>query len=223
MEKVFRISRAILITLSVFLIYSCKKDNVYTIKDVDGNVYTSIKIGTQEWLVENLQTTKYRNGDSIGTTTPSTKDITAESEPKYQWAYDGDENNVAIYGRLYTWYSVTDSRNLCPIGWHVPNNSEWSALTTYLGGIYVAGGKMKETGTIHWLSPNTGATNESGFTAIPGGSRIYSGIGFYGFWWSATELDGTNAYDIELDYNYSTLFNFVDTKKAGFSVRCIKD
>jgi uncharacterized protein (TIGR02145 family) len=223
MRNILRISGLILLILIVFFIHSCKKDSDIAITDSDGNVYSSIKIGTQEWLTENLKTTKYRNGDLIGTTSPSTKDITSENTPKYQWAYNGDESNVAVYGSLYTWYVATDSRKICPAGWHVPNNAEWLTLTNYLGGTFTAGGKLKESGTAHWQSPNVGATNESGFTALPGGSRIYEGIGTLGFWWSATESDAAKGCDIELDYDYPTLFNFVDTKKAGFSVRCIKD
>jgi uncharacterized protein (TIGR02145 family) len=135
----------------------------YIIDSRDNERYKTVKIGTQVWMAENLRTTKYRNGDFIGTTTPATLDISGESTPKYQWAYDGIESNVASYGRLYTWYAITDSRKVCPAGWHVPNSSEWNTLFAYLGGKRVAGGKMKETGSSHWLSPNTGATNETGW------------------------------------------------------------
>ena len=133
----------------------CKKDEdkpaveYGTVVDIDGNSYKTVKIGSQEWMAENLKTTKYRNGDSIKTTIPSTLDLTNETSPKYQWAYGGIESNVATYGRLYTWYAVTDSRNVCPIGWHIPSDSEWTILTNYLGGINTAGGKMKEIGTTH--------------------------------------------------------------------------
>ena len=123
-----------------------------TVPDIDGNVYNTVTIGTQVWMAENLKTTKYRNGDLIGTTTPATLDISGESYTKYQWAYDGNESNVATYGRLYTWYAVTDTRNVCPTGWHVPTDAEWTTLTTFLGGESVAGGKLKETGTTHWAS-----------------------------------------------------------------------
>jgi uncharacterized protein (TIGR02145 family) len=178
--------RIVGIFLLVFLIYSCKKEEE-DITDVDGNVYTSVTIGTQVLMVENLKTTRYRNGDLIGTTTPATKDIHAEANPKYQWAYDGNESNVVTYGRLYTWDAVTDSRNLCPTGWHVPSDAEWTTLT-YLGGESAAGGKLKEAGTAHWLAPNTGATNESGFTALPGGIRDTDGdfaaIGWFCAFWS---------------------------------------
>src|SRR4029078_12512714 len=166
MKKINRIwIYPLFVGVFLILVISCKKDNETpaTVTDIDGNVYHTVTIGTQVWMVENLKTTKYRNGDLIGTTIPATLDISSESTPKYQWAYKGEESNVATYGRLYTWYAVADSRNVCPTGWHVPSDAEWTTLTTYLGGESVAGGKLKENGTVHWESPNTGATNESGF------------------------------------------------------------
>jgi uncharacterized protein (TIGR02145 family) len=213
------------VILIVILIQSCKKEVDNVLKDIDGNVYSKVvTIGTQVWMVENLKTTKYSNGDSIGTTK---LDIYNESTPKYQWAYDDDESKVATYGRLYTWYAVTDSRYLCPSGWHIPSNDDWTTLTTFLGGEDIAGGKLKETGTTHWLIPNTGATNESNFTALPGGYRYYAGIFGYlgnrGFWWSSTEDSMSRGYFRTM----SSLFGFVSgdgtNKQFGFSVRCIKD
>jgi uncharacterized protein (TIGR02145 family) len=103
-----------------------------TVKDIDRDIYKTVTIGTQVWMAENLKTTKYSNGDSIGTTTPATLDITTEKTPKYRWSYGGEESNVAKYGRLYTWYAATDSRNVCPTGWHVPTDAEWTTLTNYL-------------------------------------------------------------------------------------------
>ena len=172
----------IVIGLILILANSCKKEDE-DITDVDGNVYTAVSIGTQVWMVENLKTTKYSNGDLIGTTTPATFDISAEAAPKYQWAYAGFEDNVFRYGRLYTWWAVTDIRGVCPTGWHVPTEDDWTALTTYLGGEDVAGGKLKEAGTTHWWAPNEGATNSSGFTALPGGDRYDNGSfdGFGGY------------------------------------------
>ena len=198
------------------------------ITDIDGNIYATVKIGNQVWMAENLKTTKYKNGDLIGTTTPAALDIYGESMPKYQWAYDGNEDNVATYGRLYTWYTITDSRGVCPTGWHVPTDGEWTELTNYLSGESVAGGKLKESGTIHWASPNTGANNESGFTALPGGSRTAAGvfnyIGSLGFWWSATEEYTDYAWYRIMYYNGSNVYRDYDYgSKDGFSVRCIKD
>jgi len=153
------------------------------VKDVDGNSYKTIKIGNQIWMAENLKTTHYANGDAIPDGTGA-GDISGETDPKYWFAYVDDLNNVTTYGRLYTWYTVIDSRNVCPDGWHVPTDTEWTTLTDYLGGTSVAGGKLKETGTTHWTTPNTGATNETGFTALPGGYRSNNGaflcIGIYG-------------------------------------------
>ena len=200
------------------------------IVDVEGNNYNTVKIGTQIWMAENLKTTKYRNGDSIVTTTPSTKDIYWESAPKYQWAFWGDESKVATYGRLYTWYAVTDSRNVCSTGWHIPTNEEWEELIIFLGGWMTASGKLKETGTTHWQSPNTGATNEKGFTALPGGYRDYSNdfewFGLYGLWWSSTEGyddDNGSAMGRMMDCNSSDVSTYDARKQSGFSVRCIKD
>jgi uncharacterized protein (TIGR02145 family) len=198
-----------------------------TVKDIDGNVYTSVTIGTQVWMVENLKTTKYSNGDLIGTTTTATLDISLETTPKYQWAYDGNENNVTTYGRLYTWYAVMDSRNVCPTGWHVPSDAEWTALTKYLGGKRVAGGKLKEIGTTHWQSPNTGATNETGFTALPSGGRSnygsYGTFGYFGIWWSSTESATLDAYILRLTYDRRKVYRNSGYKYSGFSIRCLKD
>ena len=198
-----------------------------TVTDIDGNVYNTVTIGTQVWMKENLKVTKYRNGDAIGITTPATLDIWGETSPRYQWAYDGNESNVATYGRLYTWYAVTDSRGVCPTGWHVPTDSEWTTLTDYLGGESVAGGKMKEAGTTHWNSPNTSADNSSGFTALPCGYRTYRGsfvhIGVYGYWWSATEYDATYAWDRYLYYISGNANRNYNEKHYGFSIRCVRD
>ncbi len=196
-----------------------------TVTDIDGNVYNTVTIGTQTWMKKNLKVTKYRNGDAIGTTTGS---ISSETSPKYQWAYDGNESNVATYGRLYTWYAATDTRGVCPTGWHVPTDTEWTTLIDYLGGEYVAGGKLKEAGTAHWNSPNTSADNSSGFTALPGGYRGYYGAFFdmslHGYWWSATELDATTKARLRyLPYNHGYAILDYFLKLFGSSVRCVGD
>lgn len=198
-----------------------------TITDIDGNVYKTITIGNQTWIAENLKTTRYNNGDTIGTTHPPTLDYSNASMPKYQWAYDGDEGNVAVYGRLYTWYAATDSRNVCPSGWHVPTITEWTILINFLGGGSIACSKIKEAGTTHWKSPNTGATNESGFTALPAGSRWvteFVQMGEYCHFWAADEqFPG---------WPWRILFRFDDSldnqrgsssPKIGWPVRCLKD
>ena len=195
-----------------------------TIKDIDNNAYGIVQIGNQWWFTENLKTTKYSNGESIGTTTPANKDITNETNPKYQWAYDSTESIASIYGRLYTGYVLIDSRGICPTDWHVPSNDDWSALMTYLGGESVAGGKLKETGTTHWFSPNTGATNKFGFTALPGGYRDYVGrynnLGNDAGWYTST-TSSYNCYNI--GWNSEALIISGTTRNYGFSVRCVRD
>jgi uncharacterized protein (TIGR02145 family) len=198
-----------------------------SVTDIDDNVYKTITIGIQVWMAENLKTTKYHNGDIIGTTNPIALNIRSESSPKYQWAYEGDESNVANYGRLYTWYAATDSRNVCPAGWHVPTDTEWSTLTTYLGGEWVAGGSLKETSTAHWKSPNTGATNGTGFTALAGGYRDGDGdfvdIGGYGHWWSSTIGDNNFPWERCLLYIQPEVNRARFDKEGGFSIRCLRD
>jgi len=196
-----------------------------TINDVDGNAYNTVLIGTQCWIQSNLKVSKYRNGDAIPT---GLNDATWSSTNNGAYTiYNNDLTNNAIYGKLYNWHAVIDSRGLCPTGWHVPSDGEWTTLTTYLGGESVAGGKMKSTGTTYWDSPNTGATNESGFSVLPGGYRFNVGsflnIRIHAFFWSATESDSSNAW---FRYLYSSIGNvnrYYYYKLYGFSVRCLRD
>jgi uncharacterized protein (TIGR02145 family) len=195
-----------------------------TVTDIDGNTYATIKIGDQWWMTENLKVTHYSNGEAI----PNVIDgITwAGLATGAYCEYNNDVNNVTTYGRLYNWYAINDSRNIAPAGWHVPTDAEWQTLISYLGGEDVAGGKMKETGAMHWLDP-TGATNESGFSALPGGCRYSDGN--YGtmrsnaHFWSSTVYDSGNAWRRTLLYYYLGVTHFADDKRLGFSVRCVKD
>jgi uncharacterized protein (TIGR02145 family) len=205
-----------------------------SVSDIDGNNYKTIRIGSQLWMAENLKTTRYNDGTSIPDVTDDTewRNLTTGG---YSWYNNGAETFKAIYGALYNWYAVTDSRNICPTGWHVPAVQEWNALTTFLGDEIVAGGKLKEAGTTHWLSPNTGATNESGFTLLPGGMRIYNPEGGnadtqFEFIGSQSGLWSTSAtYDIYAAYipaYYSEpgfYREYVVPKSTGLSVRCLKD
>ena len=214
--------------LFLIMAVSCKKDNDdTTVTDIDGNVYDTVAIGSQVWMVENLKTTRYSNGDPVGTSNPQDKNISGETTPKYQWAYGGEEGNVAAYGRLYTWYAATDNRNICPAGWHVPDDNEWTTLSDYLGGQNVAGGKLKESGTLHWKTPNTNATNLSGFTALPGGFRgsegLYYDLGEWGNWWSSSSYDETQAWLRFLYCDDGVLGRGFYGKQHAMSVRCIKD
>ena len=211
-----------------------------TTTDVDGNTYRSVTIGSQVWMAENLKTTRYRNGDAVGTTSPATLDINGENAPKYQWAYAGDENNAATYGRLYTWYAVTDDRDICPTGWHVPSDDEWSILVAFLGGPEAAVGKLKETSTTHWNGPNSNATNKGGFRGLPGGSRLPKGefvnIGEMVHYWTNSEVACGAGFDSAAQQGkqcaWRRLLLNLDTnprhrgwaiKKIGWSVRCIRD
>ena len=191
--------------------------------DQDGNTYKTVTIGALTWMAENLKTTKYRNGELIGTTTPATLDITSEATPKYQWAYAGVEANAAIYGRLYTWYATTDSRNIAPAGWHVATDAEWMTLITNNGiGI---GGMYQEVGSEHWIIGNTNATNSTGFTALPSGQR-FSGSPFFlakgqvSMWWSATDPGSAKAKEFGVAENF--VYGEI-SKKYACAVRCVKD
>jgi uncharacterized protein (TIGR02145 family) len=199
--------------------------------DVDGNTYTTVTIGTQVWMKENLKVSKYRNGDPIPT---NLDDATWLNTTSGAYAiYNNDAANNTTYGKLYNWYAVADPRGLCPAGWHVPSDAEWTTLENFLGGASVAGGKMKSTGTIEggtglWYSPNQDATNSSGFTAFPGGYRYFDGtffnIGNYGYWWSSTEYPSSTAWYRPLYYNTAGSYRYNYYFKAGgFSVRCLRD
>ena len=208
------------------------------ITDRDGNHYNVVKIGNQVWMAENLKTTHYSNGTAIPlVNNNSSWDALTATDKAYCW-YNDDIANKAIYGALYTWAAAMNGaastttnpsgiQGVCPTGWHLPSDAEWTTLTTYLGGESVAGGKLKETGTTHWNSPNTGATNETGFTALPGGYRglggTFDSYGYYGYWWAAAELDATYAWYRNLNYWNSNLDRDSSYKKDGFSVRCLRD
>jgi uncharacterized protein (TIGR02145 family) len=196
-----------------------------TVTDIDGNVYQTVTIGTQVWMAENLKVTHYRNGDPVPNVTDGGT-WSGLSTGAY-CNYNNDTGNVATYGRLYNWYGVADSRNIAPAGWHVASDAEWQTLVDYLGGSAVAGGKLKEVGTTHWNPPNTGATNESGFSALPGGYRSSNGyfydMGSYAYFWSSTESYSYYAWYRYLYYDYSQVSRHYDYKRYGFSVRCVRD
>jgi len=225
MKNLYRISGVILL---IFFIHACKKDEDIIIKDTDGNSYSPVVIGTQTWLTENLKTTKFNDGNVI----PCLTDNMAWNDLKtqgYCW-YDNSETTYKnMYGALYNWYAV-NSGNLCPTGWHVPSMEEWNVLIEYLGGVDIAGGKLKEQGTTHWLNSNTGATNNSGFTGLPSGGRFQNGSFFYAKmecnWWSNTVLysnEITFGSLVHLDFDHASALSGATNKNYGHSVRCIKD
>jgi uncharacterized protein (TIGR02145 family) len=208
---------------------------VEPVTDIDGNVYHVVTIGTQVWMAENLKTTRYNDGTAIPNVTV---DATWAALTTGAYCdYGNDPANSTIYGRLYNWYTVDNNtstkvasnggKNVCPTGWHIPSRTEWMTLITYLGGEDVAGGKLKETGTTHWVSPNTGATNETGFTALPGGFRFYNGLdysrGNYVFWWSSTAYSTSDAWIRLLLYNDTKINSNICSKLEGLSVRCVRD
>lgn len=188
-----------------------------TLNDINGNIYHSIGIGYQMWMVENLRTTLFNDNTAI----PLVTDITAWnnlSSPGYTW-YNNDEANFnTTYGAMYNWYAVNTGK-LCPSGWHIPTDAEWTTLLSFLGGESIAGGKLKETGIAHWLNPNVGATNETGFTALPGGDRNSNGtfysIGEQGNWWSSTENPLSNAYKIAIRYDEIIVYRDNLNKQYG--------
>jgi uncharacterized protein (TIGR02145 family) len=210
---------------------SCTHEGGVT--DIDGNTYQTVRIGSQEWMAENLKTTRYRDGSDIEC--PGTDDDSWENNTSgaYAW-HDNDINNKETYGALYNWPAVNSARGLCPEGWHIPTDTEWQTLVDYLGGEEIAGGSMKSTRTEpeahpRWDSPNTGATNHSGFAALPGGLRRSDGTfresGVYSAWWAATEDDATEteAWHRSISYFDTLVFHFVYGKGSGMSIRCVKD
>jgi uncharacterized protein (TIGR02145 family) len=193
--------------------------------DIDGNIYDTAIIGTQVWLVQNLKVTHYRNGDTIA----NLKDNT-------QWCnftigaycnYNNDINNVPVYGRLYNWYAIADNRNIAPADWHVATDHDWAVLINNVGGDSI-GGVLKESGTIHWQSPNTGAINKFGFTALPAGTRFGQyGIPGYGTFTAINETSEWWTHDEQctrgMSYNSTNVYHSIDSRWSdGFSVRCVK-
>jgi len=205
------------------LLSSCKKEDLI-VADRDGNVYNTIIIGTQVWFKENLKTTKYNDGSSIPHVTDYV-DWRDLSSPGYCW-YDNNESKYKeTYGALYNWFAVNTAK-LCPEGWHVPTSDEWSTLEDYLGGHLIAGDKLKEIGTTHWPSPNDKATDESGFTALPGGYRqigLFGLLGYHAHWWSTSSYSAPYANSRSIHYDASSIDHIDIYKGTGCSIRCIKD
>lgn len=206
-----------------------------TVTDIDGNVYQTVKIGEQWWMAENLKTTHYRNGDPIP----------HETDP-YEWPYliegayceyDNNDGIVTVYGRLYNWFAVADSRSIAPEGWHVPTDTEWKQLEIYLGMSQTEadtvdfrgsdeGGKLKDAGTAHWYAPNTGATNISCFSALAGGSckdHCFLNIGLCSGFWSSSLYLGDRSWSRYLTFDSSSVYRHYRHNHYGLSVRCIVD
>jgi uncharacterized protein (TIGR02145 family) len=214
-----------------------------TVSDMDGNSYNTVLIGDQCWTRENLRVRKYNDGTpipfdntglSVGTSA-TWQNLTVGTYTLYEHDSTATPSNLNNYGYLYNWYAAagivtnlgSPTKNICPTGWHVPSDGEWTTLTTYLDGLPVAGGKMKSTSSL-WNSPNTGANNSSGFTALPGGYRNSLGtfrhVGDDSYFWSATE-DGTtgNSWEYGMEYNVNSVYRYDSSKSGGNSVRCLRN
>jgi len=213
-----------ILELALLINCGCKKETETKITDADGNLYTSVKIGDQEWLVENLRTTRLTDGTVL-------QNVTGKTE----WAnlvtpafclYNNDDDNKNDYGALYN-YAAVASGKLCPKGWHVPSDEEWTALTDFLGGESNAGDKMKETGTSHWNNTSVNVTNSSGITALPGGYRDYQGefdrLGDIAYWWTSTENSSSEAWYRSIFQNDDEVYFSWVNKNFGYSVRCLRD
>ncbi len=205
------------------------------ITDSDGNEYRTVTIGNQEWMAENLRASRFSDGSEISMVNDQITWLNA-NYGAWCW-YDTTNIDDVPYGKLYNWYAVNDTRGVCPTGWHVPTDAEWTTLIDYLDPIVVnpdangtqstvAGGKMKEAGIIHWRSPNTGATNESGFTGLPGGAfdpeDTFDGKSSYAYWWSSTD-NGDEAWIRQLGHWFGSAIRSTLPKNQGLPVRCLKN
>ncbi len=189
---------------------------------------TTVKIGTQEWMIENLKVSTFRNGDAIPEAKTAREWEEAGKKGTPVWCYyENDPENGKIYGKLYNWFALNDSRKIAPEGWHVPGVAELQTLIDHYSGDNVAGGKMKEQGTAHWKSPNTGATNDDGFSALPGGYRDGAGnffsIEYYAVFWTSTAGNKISAWARHLSRGDTKVYHNCLGKEMGFSVRCVRD
>ena len=228
--------KKVLLTLTgIIIVYSLSAQASGKVRDIDGNEYSTIIVGKQEWMVENLKTSKLNNGSRIALIRDD-MEWQASTDAAYSWYENNEAAYKEVYGALYNWYAVNTGK-LCPRGWHVPGHDEWSELCNYLGaedmpgGPVLMNGELKSTRTVpddhpRWDGPNTGATNKSGFTALPGGNRSYLGIfnyiGKFGFWWTSTE-SYNYAWYRGMRYDNSDVFMTSGNMKNGLSVRCLCD
>lgn len=209
---------------------SLLKNELPYVYDIDGNVYHYVKIGNQEWMVENFKSTKYADGTAIPNLTLNAdwnaEDGTVGHDGAYCW-YDNDITNKEDYGAMYNWYARVNAHGLAPTKWRVASETDWNTLISFLGGDGIAGGKLKEIGLSHWTTPNLDATDEYGFKLLPGGERhptgVFYNINNYAFMGCSTEFDASDAYWYNMGYNWSNVFKNYESKKSGFSVRMMRD
>lgn len=225
-HRIMKNQSVLFVTFLIFAATTYGQRLKSTVVDVDGNIYHTVKIGKQIWTAENLKTTHYQNGKKITNITDSTW---FDPGTAAYCNYGNDTNNAKSYGRLYNYYTINDGSNICPKGWHVPAIEEWEILRSNFGEENKNAGKLKETGTTHWINTDSNTTNNSQFTALPGGIRTY--IGFYtdlgkaGWWWSATTvpLQNMDGMCFGLEYDKADIIIRNELKKCGLSVRCVKD
>lgn len=212
---------------------SCKKDtdpkpgDVGSVTDVEGNVYQTVTINGLTWMTENLRVTRYRNGDNIDHLAGS--DAWTNAQAGAYCHYENAESNALRYGCLYNWSAVNDARGLAPAGWHVASFTEWENLMETAGGRELAGGALKQEGTSEWEAPNLGASNTLHFNALPAGLRdeaytapfYHAGLG--GYWWTSTNYDILNASCWYVLHDEASIFESLNGKNCGLSVRCVKD
>jgi uncharacterized protein (TIGR02145 family) len=195
----------------------------------DEEQYSSVNIGNQEWMVENLNISQFRNGDSIPQAKTAGEWSLAGVSGQPAWCYyNFDKENGKRYGKLYNWYAVKDPRGLAPIGWHIPSDEEWSVLTDFIGGEYESGSKLKHTDFwVEFKGKSGNGTNESGFSALPGGILNYDGtfltIGELGYWWSSSEINSDYAWSRILNFYGDHVYRYDYLKSSGLSVRCVKN
>ena len=241
MKRSVTIWGRIMVTIMISLLFlpACKKqEEPEVVKDVQGNVYKTVTIGDQVWMKENLRTGSYRDGSWLLTNLYADFEWASAGpacciyHPSYVDGLNNESDILDAYGMLYNWYAVNDSRGLCPVGWRIPTEADWETLIDFLGGPDEAGGKLKSKRTApddhpRWEVPNEGASDAVSFAAIPSGYRaslgMYEGVGYYACWWSSTQYDANYAYSyyIHTTDTYLELSN--DRKRAGYSVRCIKE
>lgn len=218
-----------------FSFYGCKKDEEESddinteIKDGDGNIYNYVEINSLKWLTKNLKTTTYSDGSAISNPVQN-QSWQNTTSGAYAW-YGNDPANKNTYGALYNWYVVSPQtnggKNICPEGWRVPSDIEWLDMVEAIGCFETSGGKLKNTGTNYWNAPNTGATNEKGFNALPGGARQYNGgfnleAGQVGYWWTSSDMCPDNAWGRSMEHDNAMVNRTSLHKKHGFSIRCVK-
>jgi uncharacterized protein (TIGR02145 family) len=232
------VSLVVLAGIFLLMYTSCKKksdetstpapNETGTVADIDGNVYKTVKIGSQWWMAENLKVTHYRNGGIIPNITDGVQWIQCQTGALCY--YDNDRSLFEpTYGALYNWQVITNIWSIAPAGWHVPTYAEWTTLIDFLGGTDVAGGKMKEAGTVHWGSPNTGADNSSGLTILPNGVRDQFPNYYYlfnrGYLWSSTAINQITAWSVFLGSQNMNVFSEKTDMSiiTGMSIRCVKN